>query len=709
MDVQTAQRYEMTWIKNSVKKVFDVDQRLKSVEEQFTEFSYSTLQAVQSMLKKNWITDVHTEAMYGIRIALCVDTKDPLAQGRVRFWLPGHHNRDMTLSQLPWAWPVSTLGGFDDSGALWVPPAGSHLVLLFEHGDKDSAFYIGTTWTRDRGKSGNHIWGYPIQEYNELHQGHRGGYLVGPDDESQVLPPNNTDNYNIKDLDDTQSFFKNTQVLKDVVPSHQYCVKSPQKGRLRFHDGNYYCHHRWKRTELASSCGHTFLMYDDHMHPAAQYANPLCCNKDKDEHVDCHKDRPFFPLINQQFDPVEGKKNKLDCDEGRKNECSNKFQKHKQECRPFTGPGTPQNNTCELRQSGVFLQSISGHTFFMDDEVSEPQGIPNWERSTKPFDFGCEDKFYGKMGFITATGHRFHAGDAEDDTNIRSGDFIHPETERFEPNGFLMQTATGHLFEMNDHTLKGGSAGQNRRIRLRSTSNHVFEMVDFTNKQANLTRKEGEATKNDAREAYVRLRTGYGMQILMRDDNSQDSSAAEKQFLEITTPMAGNDRDANILRMQDAPPGNPGLVFLRAGGVMYQHSTDDWLVQVGSDERPASRYELVTENDSKAVRKMYFRASDVEYHFAEKYIILAAGRDCPPSDIGNPQNDPCLFPVVVAKPGDKRKGDSHNGFFVCPYTNFQHFGFDQLSNRVFASAGPPNADAPSQSPPIPDKVNEEAL
>ncbi len=676
----------------STSQLFDIDQRIKVVEETTLELAYNTLQAVRSILAKNWTTDIQKETMYGLRFGLCVDTKDPQAEGRIRVYIVGHDEDSADFESLPWTPPISSLGGFDDSGVLWVPPAGSKVALMFENGDKGAPYYIGTAWTRDRGPEavdsslGTRKWGYGVPEFEQIHNGHRKGYLVGTNDESQVLPPHNTDNANIKDLDDTRAFDQDTRALKDVVPSHQHVLKTPEKHRLVFHDGNYFCHHRWKHVELASSGGNTFFMWDDHMHPAKQYAHPSCCDSSLGSgEVPCHEDGT----------PVEGSGDNnatLSCDEGRKNKCANKFFKQESECRPFRGPQTPQNNTCELEQSGIFISSISGQVFFMDDEVSIPQGIPNWERGTEAFDFGCEDKFLGKMGFISATGHRFHIGDAEDDTNIRSGTFTHPETGRLEPNGFRMETATGNFFEMNDHTIKGGSAGEKRGIRLGSTSQHLFEMVDKTNNQQSPNRKAGGQPANEAKEAYVRLKTGYGMHLLMRDDNSQKT--AQTQFLELMTPHIDNEtKGPNILRMQEASSGNPGVVFLRAGGVMYGHSVDEWIEQVGTDSQPATKITKVTENELRVTKQLYVHLSDTEFHHAENHIILAAGRDAPDAD-GNPNKNPTLHPVVVGKPP----------FFVCPFTNFPHVGISQFSERVFASSGP--AGGPTTTEPSPPQSPE---
>lgn len=676
----------MSWVNESVKKVFELEQRLKGVEERFSEFDYNSLQALQSTLKKNWVTDSQPETYFGLRIGLCVDTKDPWGQGRVRFYMPGLRQKNTPVKALPWAWPISVFGGFDDSGSFWVPPAGSAIVILFENGNKESAFYLGTTWNRDRGER-PHNWGYGIPEYDCIHAGHRGGYFVGPNDESQVLPPGNTYNYNIKDYDDLRAFETDTEALKKVTPSHLHILKTAQKHRLKFDDGNYSCNNRWKHVELASSGGNSFLMWDDHMHAAGQHVHPKAANcgptatGGAGAGLDCG-DGSSCPQEESTFNETNTEKFKND------------LFKHESEVRAFRGPCTPQNNKCDLQQTGIFLSSVSGQVFVMDDEVSDPQGIPNWERGVEPFDFGSEDKFIGKVFIKSATGHMILMGDAEDASGIRSGEFTHPKTQKYEPNGITLKTATGHSIEMNDHTLEGNTAGQNRRIKIESTSRHLLEMSDYTNEQSSPERSEGGVPVNKAKQAYVRLRSGYGLQLLMRDDNSQEES--DGQFIELLSPHKDNCFGPHIFRMQEAPPESPGIVFLRCGGYFYGKSLKDWIEVVGDPEEgcgtAASKVTQITEHDIHVTEKAYVYLSDLEYHQANQFIILAAGRDCEPVD---PDEDlqPCIYPVVVTRPRyDIHKG----GFFVCPFTRYIHVGIEQGSDRVFGSASNPGGNGDTQ-------------
>lgn len=671
----------MSWIMDSVMKVFDLDQRLKMMEEQFTDFTYNTLEAVQSHLKKNWGTHVQSEAMFGLRFGLCVDTKDPFAQGRIRVYIASNDKRETPIKGLYWAYPISALGGFDDSGVLWVPPAGSTVALLFGSGDRSNPFYLGTIWNRDRGPEGQQNWDYGVPEYQCIHEGHRKGYWVGPNDESQVLPPSNTENYNIKDFDDVEAFEQDTEALKNVTPSHIYMMKTPNKHRLKFDDGNYACNHRAKRLELGSSCGHTFLMWDDHMHKAGSHAHPLACECGPNASggdgsgIECG----MPPCGGSEDDKQEPPGT---CGDHESEACVNDLFKHESEGRAWRGPCTPQNNKCDLEQTGVFLSSISGHVFVQDDEVDDPRGVPDWERGTKPFDFGCTNKFYGKTFIKSATGHVFKMGDAEDLPNVRSGTFTHPVTGEFEPNGFLLKTATGHRIEMNDHTLPGGIAGEQRHIQIESTSKHLLEMVDYTNEQASPNRREGGVPVNKATKAYVRLKTGYGLQLLMRDDNSQQDT--QRQFIELLAPHKDNCHGPHILRMQEEFPDAPGLVFLRCGGYFYGCSIREWIEVVGVPEDSeksecdfkASKVTVVTEHDIHDTENVYVYLSQIEFHHAKEFIILAAGCDCPA-----PENDrcgttgPCVYPVIVGRKP-----------WACPFTGFIHWGWESQSDRVFASA-----------------------
>lgn len=211
----------------------------------------------------------------GVHLALCMDTRDPFKQGRVRYYSPVLSLPDVQIDTLDWAWPISSMGGFDDSGLTWVPPAGSTLCMLFQNGSASAAFYIGTTWQRNRGPVGERNWGIPIDEFYRLHEGNRGGYMVGANDESQVFPPWNTDNYQGFDLGNRDVENQLNAGIKATWP-HQFGFTTTEKHRFKADDGDPKCNYRWKRLEIISSTGQLFLMKDDPYHPTGEWLNPSC-------------------------------------------------------------------------------------------------------------------------------------------------------------------------------------------------------------------------------------------------------------------------------------------------------------------------------------------------------------------------------------------------------------------------------------------------
>ncbi len=667
--------------------------------------------------------------------ALCVNTIDPMAVGRVQFYTPYLTRPGTEIDGLPWAYPVSPFGGFDDCGVTWIPPAGSKLALLCENGDKNQAYYIGTFFPRTRGKaagnsssseesgevpanqdeSRNDLWSYIVPEYDCRWEGSRDGYNLGPNDGSQVRQPWNTDNYQTKDWDTQTDFDKSENAQKLITYPHQYGFKTPEKHYMKMVDGDSRCNHRYRRVEMASGRGNIFMMKDDHLHPASQWAfdgtdegaavdqAKQCANR-QGPLWDCEDDAP-----NQQ--PT--------CDEtlDKTDSFSNPFYKRQEEMRfynPVSELAKYRRPKCELPQSGVQIQSLSGQQFVMDDSVDQPKGEPRWNLD---FDFGCTDIFKGKMFLWSATGHLIEMNDSDDDTLLRSQD-----------NGIKFETATGHSFFMCDHTIGDTSspeeAGEFRGIRMESTAKHLLEFHDQANKQYGLPRQEGGEPQALSDKAYVLLRSGYGLQLMMRDADSQEDT--QHQQIELLAPMKDNpEKGPHTLIFQEAPEGEPGLVFLRCGGNFVFNSVDDWQEIVGSDEenpKPANKSVQVQGKYIVNVGEYYFNKNALTMFQADSYIYLLAGKDCPQPNPGtgaeasattltNAQiaaesleqgtpnelpftKGPCIHPVVLAKEP-----------FICPYTQFIHFGlmFDpadpthtkflhnSISDRVFASGSDKDA------------------
>jgi hypothetical protein len=739
--------------------MFSLNQRVRVLEEQSFDSLLQTQNAITTDHKLRQRLETQDEGLRGLYMALCVDTLDPLKQGRIRIYSPLLSERKTPKDALPWASPISPFGGFDDSGSPWVPPAGSHVAIMFDSGYRGSPYYMGTIWDRNRGSdnsgtgadSGNsgsgHLdyWDhFPVEEYQCLWQGKRNGYNFGKNDGDEVLPPWNTESYNGYDNDSETTFYDDPEQFGSITYPYIYGMKTNEKHMLKFVDGDHKCNKRWKRLELKSSCNNMLIMKDDHLHPAGQWAfgefpgSAFCHDSETDaptENPCCEDDEQKLEACKDVKckDPNEGS-SESDCSfkKGKSNskidkdEKANPFYKRKEEQIFYDGVPTPMGNKCELPQSGIQLQSISGHQFVMDDSVDQPFGVPTWERK---FDFGCNDVFRGKTFWRSTTGHLIELNDSEDfDRKLRG-----PE------NGILFKTANGNSIKMSDDTEKEGEecdcpsnfAGRERGITMRSTSGHIFTMNDEGVHQCAEARKDGGESKleNEHKyKGYILLRSGYGLQLLMQDKDIQTET--NEQFIQLLAPQTDNTkRGPHELVMQEVKEG-PGLIMLRAGGVYQLTTYDDSIEYVGvEDTNPSNKICTVTKNYIIDVKNYYFNHNDITMYWAEKYIFLLAGRDCPApqaaegggpgqgdtlgssarqfsneqlSAITNdqqvPQDGPCIYNVVVASSPWK-----------CPYTGFIHFGYmedadgttyDSRSPRVFAvGKGPATPSTPEQPTP----------
>lgn len=586
-----------------------------------------------------WAVPNQMQMLYGLHIAICVDTIDPWKQGGVRFFSPLLHELDTQIGSLPYAMPISAQGGFDDSGCTWVPPAGSKLCLIFEAGNRQTPYYIGTTWDRSR-RDG---WGIGVEEFEKIHRGHRGGYLVGTrggtQDEEQIFPPWNTENYNGLDIDSIGDFINDTDAQNKITYPNIYGWKTPQKHMIKMVDGNYKCNMRWQRLEIKSSQGNHLIFKDDRIHPAAQWAHP-----------DCGCGGGDVSMCNDGDEPIE----KVDsCPTDAFNDvCANPYFKHRSECRPYSGPGNPQNNKVDkttLPQSGIQLTSLSGHTFWMDDSVNEPKGSNEWENGLKPFDYGCDEVFKGRTVWRSSHGHQIIMSDVEPDGS--------PKT-RGDENFIKILTATGNRIELNDDT-KGDTcrAGPRRGIELHSTSNHMIQMIDENNDQCSPERREGGVPINEATNAFVKIRTGYGLEIMMADDNDQEDT--QNQYLQLMAPQHDACCGPHIIRMQESD--YCGYIFVRAGGDYVCVTEGDHVTVVGVGEStpeddfckggclgPRNMFTAVSQHTVHWSCNFYFNKAEIHAFLAEKIILLMAGKDCPPPpDSDSLECGPCIGPVAV--------------------------------------------------------------
>jgi len=605
------------------KELEELQAKILELENSMNELRYDAKQIVTSEFKNTFSVKKQRETMFPLHTALVVDTVDPWKQNRVRFFSPFLHKPDVPIQSLPFAEAISPMGGFDDCGLTWIPPAGSTLCVFFENGSRSSPYYIGTTWHRNRGPDGQHNWGYPIEEYYQLHEGHRGGYMVGPNDGSQVFPPWNTENYNGLDIDSIADFENDLDAQNKITNPNIYGMKTPQKHSIKMVDGDYNCTHRWKRFEMSSSTGNWIMMKDDHIRPSGQWANPNCGCGGGDvsecpaEEID----------LQDSISPND------------KPKCANPYHKQESECRPFRGPQTPQNNRCELHQSGIQFVSVGGHSFFMDDSVEQPTGIPEWERGARSFDFGSTDKCEGKTAWISMTGHKIEMSDVEDQPK-----------QRGENNYIRIITACGNSLEANDHTINSCDdeqiAGNKRGWTLRSTSNHTIELKDEGNEQGSSCRREGGIPESRAKNGYIRIRTGYGLNFEMRDSFSQENT--ERQTISLTAPQRDNeDRGPHHLMFQESPEG-PGLVYMQVGGNYITSTYDNHLELVGDiDFNPSNKIRMVSDNTVNMTENFYFNIAKTHLFLAKERIFLAAGSELDPrcKDI-NGDCGPCIHPVL---------------------------------------------------------------
>ena len=719
-----------------------LQERLHVLEEIVTNIGYDS----KASKKRRFASKRQSLALNYLTRALVVETVDPWKENRVRFYHPLLHDPKTPVTHLPFAAPVSPFGGFDDCGVTWVPPAGSTIVLFFEGGNRDSPFYIGTTWHRTR-EGG---FPYPFREW-AIWEGKRGGYFHGPGkgtgDNTQVLPPWNTENYNALDIDQTEQFFDDPAQQKQITMPNIYGFKTPEKHMLKMVDGDPRCNRRWKRIEMLSGCGNWMIMKDDHMHYGGQWAHPDCPPDPGGPHV-------TWCSINQKTDPRYGNLpyftdiigqpwEKTECKEGtcsqpdtihysdldnedvigddlqtitggksstggdppdpphakyKAQPGSNPAFKHKNECRPYKGPGTPQNNKCRLPQSGIQLLSISGHTLVMDDSVEEPKGAPTWDRSLQAFDTGCNDKMLGVMYMKSSTGHAITMCDFEEVSRVRGW-----------RNFMEMRSGNGSFIQLNDETIRGQNskppsdqdqcqgqcqecppdyAGPRRGVHIYSTSRHRIRLIDHMNLQCGPCRREGGVPVPKATKAFMQLQSGYGLEMRFNDDFSQEET--QQQWIQIYHPQCVDpDTDAHcnscktcdcrgphIMRFQGRPKGTPGIVFLRAGGHSVRQTYDQDIVIVGDKEcNPSDKFTYVSKKFMTVTEDVHFRYSgELHIFFAEKQILLMAGRDCPPPP-GQKCKGPCLYNVIVARCP-----------IICPLTGIIHWTEKAMSERVFASA-----------------------
>ena len=598
----------------------DIEVRLKKLETKFLDIQDSNKRTVQSEIKKKWTTPVQNFATNGVIRGICLNTIDPWKKNRIQFFTPFFDKINTPVEKLPWADPISAMGGFDDCGLVWIPPAGSIVMLVFENGDRDMAYYLGTIWGTKR----SDVTGYPNPEYDKFHAGHRDGYFIGQ--ENQFLPQWNTDNYQGYDIYSNKDLETEIDRQNRLSPAHIYGMKTPQKHSIKLDDGDYKCYNRWKRIEIQSSLGGWMCFKDDPLHPGGQWAHPNCCNSGGGD----------APCTDENGDPVE----QIECgSQPNSNQCVNKYYKHKNECRPIKGPMADtsyQNNKCDIPQLGIQILSHAGGTLIFDDSVEEPDTIPEWESCLKDFSFGCTDKFTGKVLIQSPLGHSIKLNEIEDESQVRGKN-----------NGILISSASGNSIELNDHTIKDCTAGSNRGIKIKSTSKHELIMSDEGNKQCSPVRRSGGIPIAEANKAYVKLKSGYGIEVELNDSTDQTQTAA--QFFRIHSPQKTNTtRGPHQFVMVETPEG-PGQVVIRAGGDYVCSTYDSHITIVGDPEKENSayKYTYVSTDNFTDTKDYYFNVAKNHVFLAKEKALILAGEDAPPpAGSENQACTPTVFPVL---------------------------------------------------------------
>lgn len=685
-------------------------------------------------------TDFQAQVSFGIYTALVVDTLDIYKQNRVRWYNPLFHDPMCPLKSLPFAFPISSFGGFDDSGASWVPPAGSTIVISFEGGNTESPFYFGTIWNRNRGRdSENNFFAIPVPEYQEIYKDKRDGYLCGPNDGSQVLPPWNTESYNGYDITSINDKDAQADLLKRMTYPNIYGFKTPEKHMMKMVDGDPRCNRKWKRIEIMSGCGNWFMMKDDHLHYGGQWAHPSCGARDGD--TSCYLGQPnpkpqtvfdtesgvvgenktsdewIYGLEDIFFDDNTNNRNNdilagdiniqlnqkteatfcegtttsskvigghPDYQGSSKQKGSNPFFKHLSECRPYRGPQTPQNNKCDLPQTGIQLLSISGHTLVMDDSVKDPKGDMQWKRGTMPFDFGCSDKYVGRTYWKSATGHSIELNDKERLDNSSK--------VRGEDNGIKIKTALGNQIFMSDECDQNkctegeqGQASKNQGITITSTSNHQIIMSDANNSRSIPCRREAKnPPENKAgKGAKVEIRTGYGLKLEMYDGDSQ--RVGGKQYLKLHCPQINNSRGEHSLTMNVVDEFNNGQVILRCGGDYISETYGDHIEYVGFEKEfdsTGNKSTFVKGKRFENVENLAVNVSKTAFSWSKQKTFMLGGTDYP---VKRTEEELAKYADGV-DPDLKPKEKGPNICRVVVYDGARNLLV--LSDRLFASASP---------------------
>ena len=191
-----------------------------------------------------------------------------------------------------------------------------------------------------------------------------------------------------------------------------------------------------------------------------------------------------------------------------------------------------------------------------------------------------------------------------------------------------------------------------------------------------------------------------GLMSRMEDYNTQEE-VTQRQAIMLYAPQYTNCCDQpnpHIIRMQESP--NCGQILVRAGGDYVCSTEKDHLTVVGhsnesggtgyvrpdlGDEEgmaefckggclgPRNKIVAVSKHTVHKSCKYYINIAELHFFLADRKIILAAGKDCPPGEEGG-EKGPCIWPVVVLQGNRLVASDRVYASASCnaPCINFMH-------------------------------------
>lgn len=502
------------------------------------------------------------QALYGVHMAVCVDTRDPWKAGRILVYCPIIHNvRNayyLSESNLTWAMPCSSFGSLDEVGAVFVPPEGSTVLIMFEAGNRNSLFYIGATWLPRRASVSS-----SEDDFTPFRETYRWSGSPGSrasDIKNQLpdhlLPPWNnesyygndlkptseldivaagTENINFGEMSESRSSYGgdnySTQSWRSRDIPHIYGIKTPEKHFIMFDDGSYEREQKLlgKRLVLQSSKGSVLFFKDD--------------NEQTAEEIFQHK---YWDTYNDLIAPSGS---------------SQWFSK------------TANGHAIELNHTGAQIQSFGGGRLIIDDKLKGDLA-PNqnqWSVSFPPS--GGSNLWRTMVRLESHTEHRITLSDHHED-----GEFI-----RSEKDGIFINSACGHAVQLQDHT-EGGKAGLKRQVLIQSTSGHKIEMKDYqcsiSSPRVRSTGRYGGSGQRGYRDEGVydspnfkpdgkgfpekvcfKLTSGFGMFLLFEDGSNQTS--VSQQYAKLSNAPGKNGME-NFFQMFQKTGDK--LVFLRCAG-----------------------------------------------------------------------------------------------------------------------------------------------